>query len=347
MHETPEFLREYDAFLQSHPLGGFMQTLEWAALKKHSGWDHELVLSRAQDGAINGSMMILVRKTPMVPSALLYAPRGPVCDIHDRAVMETLLSGAQSVVKKYGACALKIDPYVHAGDQAAIDAIKSHGFEFTPGAPDLTSAQTRNNYMLDIRGKTEDEVLMGFSQKTRYNIRVAVKHGVECRPCGVEYLDEFYRLMQITGKRDDFEVRPKSYFAQMLEHLPFCRMYLCFFEGKVVSGAITTQYAGKTCYVYGASDNEYRNHMPNYLMQWEMIKWAIESGGYLYDFQGIPFYQDETSPFFGIYRFKRGFGGEVVEFAGDFDKIYNRVIDSTIKFALQSKRRISGALRRH
>ena len=195
--------------------------------------------------------------------------------------------------------------------------------------------------MLNIKDKTEEEVFASIKQKTRYNVRVAIKNGVECKICGEEALDDFYRLMKITGTRDGFPPRPKEYFRDMLRTLqPFCRLYVCYYNGRAVSGAISTQYAGKTCYVYGASDNAYRNVMPNYLMQWEMIKWAIEGGCYLYDFQGIPFWYDESNPMYGIYRFKTGFNGEVVEFAGDFDKTYNKFVDGTIQFTLNAKKKI-------
>lgn len=83
-----------------------------------------------------------------------------------------------------------------------------------------------------------------------------------------------------------------------------------FYDGKAVCGAIATNYAGKTCYVYGASDNIYRNVMPNYLMQWEMIRWAVETGCTLYDFQGVSGNLDKNSPMYGFIRFKKGFHGQ-------------------------------------
>ena len=41
-----------------------------------------------------------------------------------------------------------------------------------------------------------------------------------------------------------------------------------------------------------------------------MINWALEGKNYIYDFQGIPFYNDETNPNYGVYKFKKGFNGE-------------------------------------
>jgi len=339
---TPEFLKEYDAFVKGHAAGGFMQTIEWGNLKKKNGWNYEIVVTRDEAGKINGSMLILIKKTPFLSSAYLYCPRGPVCDFKDKETLGKLFSEADKVVKKYKGCALKVDPYVLADDEETVEMIKSFGFDFIPHAPDLTSAQTRYNYMLtDIAGKTEEEVFMSFKQKTRYNVRVAQKHGVECKICGEEALDDFYHLMKITGERDGFTVRPKQYFREMIQELgDWCRLYMCYYEGKAVSGAITTQCAGKTCYVYGASDNAYRNVMPNYLMQWEMIKWAIEGGCYQYDFQGICFWYDENHPMYGVYRFKKGFNGEIVEFAGDFDKTYRKSVDKTIKLMVGIRKKL-------
>ena len=118
------------------------------------------------------------------------------------------------------------------------------------------------------------------------------------------------------------------------------RLYLGYYDGHVVSGAITTNYAGKCSYVYGASDNAFRQYMPNYLMQWEMIKWAIETGCNVYDFQGIAGdIENEENPMYGLYRFKRGFGGEIAELAGEFDYIYKPFVQKLVNTALDIKKK--------
>ena len=164
--------------------------------------------------------------------------------------------------------------------------------------------------------------------------------------CDKSALDEFLPIMQVTGERDGFSTRPKAYFERMLDALgENVRLYMAYYNGVAVSGAITTQYANKTCYVYGASDNNHRNVMPNYLVQWEMICWAIDNGCTVYDFQGVSGNLDENSPHYGLYRFKKGFNGTLDELAGEFDlefkpltaKLIDKLID--IKEALQRKRR--------
>ena len=166
----------------------------------------------------------------------------------------------------------------------------------------------------------------------------AQRKGVTCGVYDESHVDEFYQLMKVTGDRDGFIIRPKEYFVRMLRELgpEHCRLYLCYYEGKAISGAITTQYAGKTCYVYGASDNAMRNVMPNHLMQWTMMNWAMENGNFLYDFQGIPHYQDEDHPNYGVYRFKKGFGGQVVSFAGEFDYVFSPGFKKFVDFGEQA-----------
>jgi len=158
---------------------------------------------------------------------------------------------------------------------------------------------------------------------------------------GEEYLDDFVRIMQTTGERDGFNTRPKSYFARMLKALgPHVRLYMGFYEGNPVCGAITTNYAGKTCYVYGASDNLYRNVMPNYLMQWEMIKWAVETGCTLYDFQGVSGNLDENGHMYGLYRFKKGFNGQLDEYAGEWNYTYRPLVGKLVELAMAVREKL-------
>jgi len=76
--------------------------------------------------------------------------------------------------------------------------------------------------------------------------------------------------------------------------------------------------------------------MPNYLMQWNMIKWAIESQCDIYDFMGIPHCDEENHSNYGVYRFKKGFNGEIVKYAGEFDYIFSNVKHTVISFLLHS-----------
>lgn len=333
--------KEYEDFVENHCNGNFMQSLGWTGVK--NSWQYEVIIVRNSEKNIAGSALILIKKIPFLKKAFLYSPHGPVCDYKDREVLKKIMEGVEILRKKYKAYEFIFDPCITEDDKEEIEIFKSMGFTFKADAPELSTIQARNNYVLKINGRTEQELLESFHKKWRYNIRLAERKGVQCLICGKESLDDFYMLMTETGKRDGFCIRSREYFEKMLDNLDrHCRLYMCYYEGHPVSGAVAVQYAGKTCYVYGASTALYRNVMPNYLMQWNMICWAVKNGCWLYDFQGIPFYKDESHPNYGVYRFKKGFNGEVMTYAGEFSKCYNKSVKSAVKAAGYFYRRIFG-----
>ncbi len=334
-----EQLAEYEAFVKSHAQGGFTQSSLWPRVKE--GWDWAGVVSRGADGRIRGAVGVLIQNLPALHTAFLYAPRGPVCDLHDADVLRDLKAGVDVLAEKYHSHSVKCDPDVLASDETFLGIMREMGFSRFAGPIGFETIQARFNYRLYLEGRDEQALLENLTQKTRYNVRLAQRKGVEIRVCGQESVEDFWRLMQVTGERDGFNIRPQAYFSRMLDALgEHVRLYMGFYEGSPVCGAVTTNYAGKTCYVYGASDNAHRNVMPNYLMQWEMIRWAVQTGCSVYDFQGIAGDLDEANPMYGLYRFKRGFGGQVDELAGEFDYVYHPAGKKMVDAALEARRRL-------
>ena len=318
----PEQYEEYEAFCQNHPRGGFTQSTRWFQVKNN--WKGEVVVVRDAAGKIRAGCAVLVQKLPVIGAALLYAPRGPVCDLENRPLLKELKSGLDQLAKQYYAYQLKWDPEVLAADEQVAQTMKEMGFSLFAGPEGFETIQARFNYRLYLEGRDEAALLANFSQGVRRNIRKAEKAGVEVKVVGEEALDDFVRIMQVTGERDGFSTRPRSYFVKFLRGLgENVRLYAGYYQGKMISGAVCTNYAGKTCYVYGASDNSDREVMPNYLMQWEMIRWAVETGCTVYDFQGVSGNLDPNSHMYGLYRFKSGFRGSMDELAGEFDYIYS------------------------
>lgn len=343
---NPSQYAEYEEFCKSHPNGEITQSVNWHGVKNN--WGHEVVVSRDSGGRITGGMSVLVQTAPLLGTAMLYAPRGPVCDRYDRAVWADLKSGADTLAKKHSAHIFKIDPDVAEGDGRFLSMMADMGFKQFKGPEGFETIQARFNYRLYLHGRDENEILMSLTQQTRRNIRIAQKHNVEVKVCGAEALEDFVRIMRVTGERDGFNTRPKSYFERMLASLgESCRLYMAFYNGAPVAGAITTNYAGKTCYIYGASDNVNRSAMPNYLVQWEMIKWAIETGCTVYDFQGVSGNTEDTeSPIYGLYRFKKGFNGTLDELCGEFNYIYRPVAAKLFDAAVDLNEQIRAVKRR-
>ena len=311
----------YESFIAHHPQGSFMQSSRWAQVK--SQWGCERILIRDETGDVCTAMQVLIRKIPLFPFSFLYASRGPVGNyLEDEEVLGRLTGSIRELCRRHRAFLFKMDPMIPEDDAPSIEKLRRAGFSFTAHRRNEQLIQCRSQYVLPLSGRTEEEVFASFHPKWRYNIRLAMRKGVTCRPYGCERLDDFCRLMEETGARDHFQTRSRTYFQRMLTALgEHARLYLCEYQGIPLAGAIAVQYAGRTCYVYGASTSLHRECMPNYLLQWEMIRWALESGDRLYDFQGIPYYFDETHPNYGVYRFKRGFHGEIVNYAGEFDYI--------------------------
>lgn len=318
----PEDYEEFEEFNRNHPRGHFMQSAEWAELKKD--WKREVVVSRRNGREIRGGASILIRKIPLTPYTLMYAPRGPIMDKHDRTAFADIVNATRRLAKKYHSVALRMDPDIEADCKEFNDILGFLKMK-VKGGKNFETIQPRFVYRLPIEGKTEEEVLAGFTSKTRYNVRVAIKNKVEVRVVNddLEAIAQFHDLMKVTGDRDGFICRSQDYFERLLEAIgDNARLYAAYYEGKMIAGAVAIRYADKVWYLYGASSNEERNRMPNYLLQWEMIRWAIESGVSVYDFRGISGDMDKSNPLYGLYRFKKGFNGELVEFVGEIDAVF-------------------------
>jgi len=331
-------IEAYRAFIESSDKGHFMQGPEWAKVK--SAWKWEAVVEKDGQGVIVGAMSVLIRRVPGMPFTMMYAPRGPVCDIHDKDIMANLIGGVRALAVKYKAYTFKIDPDVLTSDKQFMALMGSFGFELHGDGKNFDSIQPRFVFRLNVEGKTEDEVFAGFHSKTRYNIRIAQKHEIEVKIRDKSALAEFLPIMRETGSRDGFATRPTEYFENMLDAFgPNARLYMAYYQGTPVAGTIAIQYGDKVWYLYGASSNSYRNMMPNYLLQWEMIRWAIEKKCRIYDFRGVSGDLSPENPLYGLYRFKKGYNGEFTEFCGEFDLILNRPIAALVDCGIRLMRK--------
>ncbi len=320
---------EYEMYTEASSRGHFLQSVHWEKVKKD--WICERIQVRDSVGNITASAQILIKKIPMFNLSFMYAPRGPVCDYHDMESLRKLMRQIKRIQKKHHGFTLKIDPAIEEEDKLAISNLKKLGFKYDGSRDDYDTVQCRSNYILEFDGRTEDEIFASFHNKWRYNIRLAQRKGVSCDYYGIDKIDDFYELMLETGERDGFQVREKEYYVNLLASMEkHARLYLCYYEGKAIAGAIAINYGERVSYVYGASTAKYRNVMPNYLMQWTMIKWAIDTCCKVYDFMGIPFYYDESHPNYGVYRFKKGFSGRVINYAGEFNYTYYPVVTKII-----------------
>lgn len=323
---------EWDAFVDAHPWGHFLQSWGWGELKAWAGWQPQrLALWDTEREEIVAAAQVLLRSPARIPPRLghlAYIPKGPVLDWwhHEAsgpALCELFFSQLNALMRRQGAIALHVE-LPQEVDGAASDAARScmTAMDFHSVRP----IQPLRTILLDL-SPDEDALLAGMKEKWRYNIRLAGRKGVQVRAARtMEDVQAWYALLQTTSIRDQFGIHAFDYYRrawQIFVPRNQAQLLLAEYDGQLLAGILVGCMAQKAIYLYGASSNEQRNLMPNYLLQWEAIRWARSQGASTYDLWGIPETDDQNEAMAGVYRFKSGWGGRVVRFAGNYEYLYH------------------------
>jgi len=317
--------------LSTLPYAHVLQTWEWGEFKRATtGWQPTR-LAFQRNGKIVAMASVGVRR--IGPLKVMYISKGPALDYSDAGLVAEVFDHLQSFARKQFAIWLKIDPDVIAatgipsGDadnpdtpnptgQAVLAALKKHGWRFSDD-----QVQFRNTITVDLT-RSEDELLAAMSQNTRRKVRTAEKKGVTVRAGTLADLPTLYELYRMTGERDHFLIRPPDYYKlawQSFMEAGLAQPLIAEADSKAIAHVILFHF-GKTCwYIYGASSNEERDRMPNYLLQWEAMRWAKAQGCTTYDMWGAPNEFTESDSMWGVYEFKRGFRGTVTRYIGAWD----------------------------
>lgn len=181
-----------------------------------------------------------------------------------------------------------------------------------------------NTIFLDLE-QSKESLLQKMKPKTRYNIRFSEKKGVRVKSYGMEKLDEWYKLYRETAFRNNFILHPKENFRTFLEKQQNdredvdIRLLMADYEGEYLAAMFLTLSNKRGTYLYGASSGSKRNLMATYAVQWEGIRLAHRAGCEEYDMFGAAPNSNPGHPLFGLYRFKRGFGGDLYHRMGCWD----------------------------
>jgi len=327
------------------PWGHVLQSSQWGQLKERFGWQVARLAVEDRGQWLAGAQVLF---RPLGPRTIAYVPKGPIIDWADAEVTQTLLEALHRLCRQRRAILLKLEPDL-ADDRSAetsSSSVETRSRRSPTLAQRLTelgfrpspqSIQPQCTILLDLAPDPED-ILARMKSKTRYNIRLAARKGVTVREGTAEDLSGFYRLMQATGERDGFGIHSQAYYQtahQLFVPQDLAKLFLATFEDKILAGIMAFAFGQRAWYMYGASSDEHRNLMPNYLTQWEAIKWAKERGCLTYDLWGIPDEEEEvlereflkrSDGLWGVYRFKRGFGGQVVHYLGAYDYVYSPLL---------------------
>jgi len=319
---------DWNARLRELPGAHVLQTWEWGEFKRETSRWAPLRLAFERRGRVVAMASVLTRR--LGPLKVMYVSKGPALDFADTELAAQVLGELEARAKNIGVVWLKIDPDViaatgmpgSADDQsdgtgrAVNRMLRGRGWRFSDA-----QVQFRNTLTIDLN-RSEDEILAAMSGNTRRKIRVAIKKGVLIRSASIENLPLLYRLYQITGERDKFLIRPFQTYLRAWEafmRAGLAQAFIAEYAGDAIAHVILFHFGRKCWYFYGASANEERARMPNYLLQWEAIKWAKAQGYASYDMWGAPDAFDASDSLWGVYQFKRGFRGQVTRHIGAWD----------------------------
>ncbi len=305
--------------IASTPTGHVCQTYEWA---EHSPGEEaradSLHVGVLDAGRLVAAMLLVRSKASGVRAPFYYAPRGPVCADPQSPALPLLLGLARREARQRHAFMIRAEPNVPEDDTVWLAALRRLGFRSTSHQIYLRSA-----WVTDIR-PSEDEILAHMMMTWRQNVRAGARKGVTVRAgAGEADLEAFYRLLVETGERDRFPVYPKYVFADMLRNYSTERaacdgtaeMALLMTEHAgepIAAGIVAVHGKGSWSLMCGSSGRpEQRKLRPNYVLQWESMRWSKARGAEFYDFRGIPDVLKPGEEMYGVYEFKRGFGGSV------------------------------------
>ncbi len=329
---------EWDRLVLSLPQPHLLQSWLWGEIKHSFGWRPERWVWEDAAGKLVAAAQVLERRLPgPLPLTVLYTPKGPLLGWEDQAVRTAVLDDLETLARRRGVVQLKIDPDLPVGyglpgqddhrpnptgtDVMAILADR----RWTASDENI---QFANTMIVDLR-RSEDKLLADMKQKTRYNVRLAARKGVDIRAGITADLDLLYQMYAETSIRDGFVIRSPSYYQEVwgrFMQAGQAQPLIASVGGEPVAALIVFAFGPTAWYLYGMSRDAHREKMPNYLLQWEAVRWAKTKGCERYDLWGAPDTFDESDPMWGVYRFKDGFNARVMRTIGPWDFSSNRFL---------------------
>lgn len=334
--------QEWNEIISQLPDPHFLQTWEWSQVKETNGWQGLPFIWKDPQNKIVAAATILkkqiLRRAFAAQLCILYSPKGPLLDWGNESLRARVLNDLQSFAKKQGAIFLKLDPDIVLGrgvpqsendvpdntGQAVKSELTRRGWRYSS-----EQIQFQNTVLMDLT-LSEEDMLAKMKPKTRYNVRLAEKKGVNVRIGTSDDLPMLYKMYAETSVRDGFVIRDEAYYMTvwklfMQSSEPTTIPLIADVDGEAVAGLFLFMFAERTYYVYGMSRNIHREKMPTYLLQWEAMKYAKSHGCKVYDLWGAPDVFDESDSMWGVYRFKEGLGGEVIRTVGAYDFAPNKL----------------------
>jgi len=321
----------------------FLQSPVWGEFKSRFGWSAKVFLIDWLSNDIKEKTPLLVLCRRLAPGfSFAYVPWGPempasfpLNEERPKAISE-LAKKLKKYLSRNVFIRFDFPWFFTEGDEnlkKEFALLRSAGFKQA-----AANVQPPDTVIINLEASCE-EILAQMKSKWRYNISLAEKKGVEVNSSGT--LETFYNLLKETAQRDGILVHGFEYYKTLFD---LCgkdiRLYTANHEGDTLA-AIVVLFRGKEAtYLYGASSNNKRNLMAPYALQWKAMQDAKEMGCINYDLFGIPPNEDPDHPMAGLYRFKTGFGGQIIHRPGSWDYAYNGFIYNLFSIAEKLRKKI-------
>lgn len=324
-------LRDEERSRHNQVVGHPLQSWEWGEFRKATG-TKVVRIGMFNQNKLQKSLQVTFHSLPKPLNNRMvgYLPKGPMPD-------EEQLHALKEIGRNFNALFIKIEPNVGQkyGQPSAHQPIKKFLEEngAVPGRPLFT----KYTFQLDLT-ESEEKLFEKLETKTRYNVRLAIKKGVEIyENTSKEGMEQYIQILTETTKRQGFYAHTPEYYRKMWQELGgsgMIRIFNAVYEEKVIVSWVMFVFNGVLYYPYGASRSIHRNVMASNLMMWEMIKFGKKEGCRRFDMWGsLGPEPSESDPWFGFHKFKSGYGGDLIEFIGSYDLVLDPPIYKLFRIA--------------
>jgi lipid II:glycine glycyltransferase (peptidoglycan interpeptide bridge formation enzyme) len=308
--------KDYNRVIK-HPI----QTWEWGDFQIGEG--HKIYrLGVFENNKLISGYSVSFHQIPHTNYSIGTCLRGPV-------ITDDMIKNVTKIAKDEKAIFVKFEPDVYHqtfdanNNPTTVNALPDFsGLVISPKV-----AFYPYSYVVDLT-KTEDELLASMHPKTRYNIKVANRYGVQV----VEQSDDtgfniYLDLLFETTKRQGFYLHSRNYHQNLwkiLKPTGMAHVFLSQYQGQTLSAFMIFTLKNKLFYPYGASKFEHKEVMAQNLLMWEVIKYGQSLGLKTFDMWGsLGPNANESEPGYGFHRFKQGYGGQLLQFVGTYDLVVN------------------------
>ncbi len=304
---------QYNTFVAKQNFAQFLQSYDWGEFQRQLG-NQVLPLMIFDHDKILGIALLIKKKIPFLNKYYWYCPRGPIMDstydsTYDSmyySIISTLVEKLESEANKDNVIFVRLDP------------VFSFKFKNLSGIKTI-DIQPPQTVILDL-SQSKEELLANMHQKTRYNVRLSHRKGVEVRKAWAGEFDKFWRFMEATADRDGFRLHNQKHYKKMIETAPdIFQLFLAEYQGEIIAGNLICFFGDTVTYVHGASEYKFRKVMAPYALQWWVVSLAKDRGFRYYDFYGV-----DSDKWPGVTRFKQGFGGKKQEYPGTYDIVFDK-----------------------